>query len=63
MPEFFEIAMGRRFYEHTVPELVRQLARLNDALERIAANTAPAPTGGEELRDADADEPLDPRTH
>ncbi len=40
--------MGRRFYEHTMPELVRQLARLNELLERIATNTASAPTGGEE---------------
>lgn len=32
-PEFFQTPMGRRFYEHTMPELVRQLERLNDALE------------------------------
>ena len=28
--------MGARFYEHTVPELVKQITRLADALERIA---------------------------
>jgi hypothetical protein len=63
MPEFFQTAMGRRFYEHTVPELVRQLARLNELLERIATNTATAPTGGEAPRDSDADQPLNPRNH
>ena len=39
---FFMTAMGRRHYEHTMPELVRQLARLNDNLERLAARM-PAP--------------------
>ena len=38
MPEiqFFQTRMGQRFYESTMPELVRQLTRLNDLLERIA---------------------------
>jgi hypothetical protein len=27
--------MGVRFYEHTLPELVRQLARLADGIERL----------------------------
>lgn len=36
-PEFFQTLMGRKFYEHDVPEIGRQLARLNDNLERIAA--------------------------
>lgn len=35
MSEFFRTQMGQRFYEHTVPELVRQMARLNDNLERL----------------------------
>jgi len=37
MPEiqFFQTCMGQRFYEHTLPELVRQITRLNDLLERI----------------------------
>ncbi len=34
---FFQTRMGQRFYEHTVPELVRQLARLNELLERLVA--------------------------
>ncbi len=35
--EFFQTRMGQRFYEHTAPELVRQLERLNELLERLAA--------------------------
>ncbi|HPQ70623.1 MAG TPA: hypothetical protein PKW95_15975 [bacterium] len=37
MPEFFQTAMGRTFYDHTLPTIARELARLNAALERIAA--------------------------
>ena len=33
--EFFKTRMGHRFYESTAPELVKQLARLNDLLERL----------------------------
>ena len=36
-PKFFQTRMGQRFYEHTAPELVRQLARLNELLERLVA--------------------------
>jgi hypothetical protein len=35
--DFFQTRMGMRFFEHTAPELVRQLDRLNGNLERIAA--------------------------
>jgi hypothetical protein len=31
-PQFFETRMGRQYYEATLPELVRQLHRLNDLL-------------------------------
>ncbi len=34
---FFLTRMGQRFYEHTMPELVRQLERLNELLERLVA--------------------------
>ncbi len=34
---FFMTRMGQRFYEHTVPELVRQIERLNELLERLVA--------------------------
>ncbi len=36
-PKFFQARMGQRFYEHTVPELVRQIERLNELLERLVA--------------------------
>ena len=32
---FYATRMGARFYEHTVPELSRQISRLNDNLERL----------------------------
>ena len=31
-PKFFQTRMGQRFYEHTTPELVNQLARLNELI-------------------------------
>jgi hypothetical protein len=39
MPEipFHQTRNGRVFYERTMPELVRQLGRLNDLLERLVA--------------------------
>ncbi len=36
-PQFFQTRMGQRFYEHTMPELVRQLERLNELLDRLVA--------------------------
>ena len=33
---FFKTRIGQRFYERTMPELVEQLERLTDALERLA---------------------------
>ena len=36
-PKFFQTRMGQHFYEHTVPELVRELERLNELLERLVA--------------------------
>lgn len=32
---FFRTQMGHRFYEATMPTLARELARLNDNLERL----------------------------
>lgn len=37
--QFFQTRMGQRFYESTLPELVRQITRLNDLLERLVAAT------------------------
>ena len=38
---FHVTRMGARFYEHTVPELARQLSRLNDNLERLIEAAEP----------------------
>jgi hypothetical protein len=37
MSEFFRTQMGHRFYESTMPSLVRELVRLNANLERLLA--------------------------
>ncbi|WP_434345592.1 hypothetical protein ACN6A1_26785 [Myxococcus virescens] len=36
-PAFFQSYMGQRFYESTMPNLVRELKRLNDNMERLVA--------------------------
>ena len=54
MSEFFRTQMGHRFYESTMPSLVRELVRLNENLERLAKLLErPAP-------DAPAHEPTQP---
>jgi hypothetical protein len=50
-PEFWQTPMGKRFYEHSLPELVKQLGRLADlgerALSMVEAVVRPArPSGG-----------------
>ncbi len=45
---FHQTPMGRRFYESTMPALVRELARLNKNLERFVARAGePAGTSDE----------------
>ncbi|MCP3104206.1 hypothetical protein LZ198_35620 [Myxococcus sp. K15C18031901] len=50
-PSFFQTYMGQRFYETTMPGLVRELKRLNDNLERLVAaaeqltGNKPSPSG------------------
>ena len=39
-PRFFQTRMGRTYYEHTMPELVKQLERLNNLLERSVDNVS-----------------------
>ena len=39
---FYLTGMGRRFYERTVPDIARELARLNDNLERLLSAGFPA---------------------
>ena len=33
--DFYQTRAGREFYDKTMPELVRQIARLNELLERV----------------------------
>lgn len=35
--DFFRTRVGQTFYEATMPSLVRELARLNQSLERLVA--------------------------
>jgi hypothetical protein len=39
---FYRTQMGHRFFEQTMPELVRQLTRLNELLERALEERAVA---------------------
>ena len=41
---FHATRMGQRFYEHTVPELVRQIALLNENIERLVSAAEKIPT-------------------
>ena len=56
---FYLTRMGRTYYEHTLPELVRQLQRLNEKLAALIDNQKPrdecAPAEGED-RDSDPDQ-------
>ncbi len=50
MSDFFRTQMGHRFYESTMPSIARELARLNDNLERllaVAEREAAKPAEGE----------------
>jgi transcriptional/translational regulatory protein YebC/TACO1 len=35
MAEFHETGYGKRYYEHQVPEITRQLQRIAESLEKI----------------------------
>ena len=35
MIDFYQTRMGRTFYDHTMPTIAKELARLNNLLERI----------------------------
>lgn len=45
-PSFFQTIMGRKFFEGDVPALVKNLGRIADALETIAARL-PEPNAAE----------------
>ena len=51
-PKFFQTRMGHRFYEHTMPELVKQLERLNELLEQVASRVHTQNEADENTRDA-----------
>jgi len=43
--DFYRTAAGRTYFDATLPAIVREIARLNDALERVVALLEEAPTG------------------
>jgi hypothetical protein len=52
MTDFHETRMGRTYYEITLPALVKQLERLNNALEQLAERLpAPPPASPAEPSD------------
>jgi hypothetical protein len=62
MTELHETPLGRRFFEHTHPELVRQVSRLADAVERLADTQVRVGTpepGGPTPPQGDIDDPED----
>jgi hypothetical protein len=54
---FYRTQIGHRFYEATVPSLVRELARLNDNLERLLAVVEREPTSEGPKPEAAPEEP------
>jgi hypothetical protein len=55
MSEFFRTQMGHRFYESTMPSLVRELARLNTNLERLLSVVERDPKGQDSKREPEAE--------
>ena len=53
MTEFYLTRMGRTFYDHTMPTIAKELARLNDLLERIAVALETKTTNQEETTNAE----------
>ncbi len=40
-PPFYKTRMGEKFYCKTVPDMIRQLERLNDLLDRLVSAQDP----------------------
>jgi len=57
MPELHETRVGRAFFERDVPAIARQLARIADALERIASAGDQPGTDARPSTDAPASSP------
>lgn len=47
MNDFYRTQMGHRFFESTLPGLVRELARLNDNIERLSKTLEQGPRAPE----------------
>jgi hypothetical protein len=45
---FHTTRMGATFYEKTMPELLRQITRMNDLLERLATALEARPSKGKD---------------
>lgn len=46
--QFFQTAMGRTFFDHTMPTLVKELRRLNENIEKLNThNEAKEKTDGD----------------
>jgi hypothetical protein len=50
---FYQTAMGRDFYERTMPALVRELARLNDLLAKLVEQRGEGPVGEDRGRETE----------
>jgi len=53
MTEFYQTRMGKTFYDHTMPTIAKELARLNGLLERIATALETKTTENEEIANAE----------
>jgi len=61
--QFHETRMGAYFLERTMPEMVKQLTRIADALERAGARQPPEASQSEaSVPSADEDSPEAPKS-
>ena len=56
MIEFYQTRMGKTFYDHTMPTIAKELARLNGLLERIATAVESKTTENEETENAEIED-------
>jgi len=56
MIEFYQTRMGKTFYDHTMPTIAKELARLNGLLERIATALETKTTENEETANAEIED-------
>lgn len=56
--QFFNTAMGRTFFEHTMPALVKELKRLNENVETLTATMKEAKTDYAKVAQAIMDSPV-----